>query len=439
MVNKCAAPNCTSGYYSNENKQTAKFHFPLTKDNLNKEWIRFVNRKDWNPTKHSVLCEHHFEEKFITRGEKCTLKWALNPAPSIYPPELLKSPSSLPTKQTHRKPPSKRILQEDELTKFQETDGIKCLQNFNKDTAPAGFQFKRLENNVLFYNIEFDEETKFPTILESIKVDEELYVQLQYYGLPLPLPLWFTQGHNAKLTKLSMLENLPSYIRNVAEENHSSILNELKQRQFYKPQGRPPYSAEMIRYALQLRYTSLRAYKLLLEKFPMPSISLLNKIQKEGVDSLKALKLLCEGGKISKDCVMMVDEMYLQKSTQYQSGEYVGADSEGNLYKGIVAFMVVGLKESTPYIVQAIPEVKFSGIWLSERMIENLVNLIETGFCVRAMVTDNHSVNVNAFSEIIKRFHSVSNLFIEHPLNNNKKLTYIMTVFILLKTFGIIY
>ena len=35
----------------------------------------------------------------------------------------------------------------------------------------------------------------------------------------------------------------------------------------------------MIRFALHLRHASLQAYKLLLEKFPMPSISLLNKIQ----------------------------------------------------------------------------------------------------------------------------------------------------------------
>ena len=46
--------------------------------------------------------------------------------------------------------------------------------------------------------------------------------------------------------------------------------------------------------------------------------------------------------------------MYLQKSAQYQSGEYVGVDKEGNLYKGIVTFMVVGLKQSIRFAVQTI-------------------------------------------------------------------------------------
>ena len=50
----------------------------------------------------------------------------------------------------------------------------------------------------------------------------------------------------------------------------------------------------MIRYALHLRYTSSQAYRLLLEKSLMLSLSLLNNIQQGAVDALKALKALYE-------------------------------------------------------------------------------------------------------------------------------------------------
>ena len=50
----------------------------------------------------------------------------------------------------------------------------------------------------------------------------------------------------------------------------------------------------MIRYALHLRYTSSQAYRLLLEKSLMLSLSLLNNIQQGGVDALKALKNIYE-------------------------------------------------------------------------------------------------------------------------------------------------
>ena len=79
-----------------------------------------------------------------------------------------------------------------------------------------------------------------------------------------------------------MLEKIPPYFRSTAIENQQVLLDELNQRELYKPTGRPPFSASMICFALHLRHTSLQAYELLLEKFPMPSISLLNKIQQGG-------------------------------------------------------------------------------------------------------------------------------------------------------------
>ena len=122
----------------------------------------------------------------------------------------------------------------------------------------------------MFYNLVFNEEKKFPKILESIKVDSHLHVQLQYNGIPVPLPQWFVQGDNARLEKFSMLENLPDHIHNVAFHNYNELLDELNKRQFLKPKGRPPYSVEMIRYGFRLHHTSFPAYKQLLKKFPLP-------------------------------------------------------------------------------------------------------------------------------------------------------------------------
>ena len=58
------------------------------------------------------------------------------------------------------------------------------------------------------------------------------------------------------------------------------------------------------------------------------------------MNSIKALKILPENGKISNNCILMVDEMYLAKAIQYHGGKYFGAGNEGNPYKGIVAFKV---------------------------------------------------------------------------------------------------
>ena len=56
--------------------------------------------------------------------------------------------------------------------------------------------------------------------------------------------------------------------------------------------GQPPYSSKMIRLALLLRHTSLQAYKLLLEEFCVPSLSLLAKLKSGNLDAIKAAELL---------------------------------------------------------------------------------------------------------------------------------------------------
>ena len=352
MVNKCAVWGCKRGYENQEQEKQDEdyhaFHFPVgeKKEHLLQEWMKFVNRNNWTPTKNSVICEFHFEEHLINKGQRWTLKWKSNPIPSIFTDEMKTIPKSvLPTPAPPpRKPPAKRNYQDDEIDSFLSRDIIKNFAEIGEEHAPTGYSCNKTTDHIVFYNLSYVE--GFPVILESIKVDDNLHVQLQYNGHAVPLPAWFTAGRNASLTRFSQLNEFPNAIRIVAEssETSRSLLSEMLDMANYKPKGRPPYSSAMIRFALHLRYTSFQAYKILLEKFPLPSISTLRKIQQGGVDALKAVKKLREEGHMSSDVVLMVDEMYLQKGTSYQGGEYIGEDEAGELYKGIACFMIVGLK-----------------------------------------------------------------------------------------------
>ena len=77
-------------------------------------------------------------------------------------------------------------------------------------------------------------------MFKFLKVDDDLHVQLEYNGMP--LPQWSVQGDNVRPKKVTYLKNFPAQIRNTATDNYNELLNELNQRNFYKPQGRPPYS-----------------------------------------------------------------------------------------------------------------------------------------------------------------------------------------------------
>ena len=134
------------------------------------------------------------------------------------------------------------------------------MTDITETNIPAGFRFKKEDNNIILYRLVIDEDTSIPKILESIKIDTELHMQLQYNGMPIPLLKWFVEGQNAKLSRVSILEKLPAHIRETASQNYNVLIEELRKRQCYQPKGRPPYSAEVIRFALHLRYTSLQSY-----------------------------------------------------------------------------------------------------------------------------------------------------------------------------------
>ena len=48
---------------------------------------------------------------------------------------------------------------------------------------------------------------------------------------------------------------------------------------------------------------------------------------------LKVLKTLYENGSFSRDCILIIDEIYLQKFAQYQPGGHEREDEEGNFRK----------------------------------------------------------------------------------------------------------
>ena len=250
-------------------------------------------------------------------------------------------------------------------------------------------------------------------------------VRLFYKSAPIPLPEWFRQGqsNNCKLTDAGQLENFPSYIKNRLESMPLEILKEMYKIQYLKPKGRPPYSSTLIRFALMQRYTSRQSYSLLLDELPLPSFSLLQKLTKGGIDPMKSLQVLLREEKVDSHCMLLIDEMYLEKSCQYHGGQLYGKDTDGELYSGIVVFMVVGIRKSIPYVIKTLPERKITGEWLKPHIVESISALYTAGFYVRGVVTDNHSVNVSAFSLLKKELSPNKcdeDLFIIHPSENEK-------------------
>ena len=304
MVNKCVVTNCTRDYPTGEKKQF--FLFPKDEERR-KKWIYFVNRKNWTPTKYSVVCIDHFHDKFIKHGKsRCKLNLESHPVPTIHPCAN-SQPSFLNTPKVPRRSPRKRaLLEPDDFEVFTNREKVKDFTSFTCEHTPLCHDFKRFDHKVQYYNLCFDIESGAPAVREWIIIDTCL---LTYDGHVAPLPEWFRHGQNCTVTRFSMLETFASYIKQKGEEC-SVILKELNNIQYYQPQGRPKFSSILIRFALMLQYSSCQTYKLLLKKLPLPSMSVLGKLTSGEVDSLKVAKLVLENQTVSSDCVLIIDEMY---------------------------------------------------------------------------------------------------------------------------------
>ena len=100
MGYKCCMTNCGTGKDNKKkdengseegkenetpSKKVAVFSFPDEKKDIKRrlQWIHFVNRKNFTVTVHTRICELHFEEHYLRRGDRTTLIHDLLPVPTI--------------------------------------------------------------------------------------------------------------------------------------------------------------------------------------------------------------------------------------------------------------------------------------------------------------------------------------------------------------------
>ena len=124
------------------------------------------------------------------------------------------------------------------------------------------------------------------------------------------------------------------------------------------------------------KYTSRQSYSLLIEDLPPPSLSLLRKLSQGGIAPMKLLS-----GKGSIDVILVIHEMYLQRSCEYIRGVFAGRDESGEFYGIFMVLMVVSQKKSIPICHQNLPhKTIIDGMWISSRIIKSIETLSHSGW-----------------------------------------------------------
>ena len=91
---------------------------------------------------------------------------------------------------------------------------------------------------------------------------------------------------------------------------------------------------------------------------------LLSKKITSGIDSEKAAKLLLEKEDLSKDCVLLAVEMYLQKPVQCHSGNVIGRNEGEDCAKGNGCVYDSVFKKAILFVIKTSPDITITGEWL---------------------------------------------------------------------------
>ena len=117
-------------------------------------WIKFVNRKHWQPTSSALICIKYFEGKFLKKGEhekRFRLIKTLKPTSTIYPAST--KTSSVYQVSLPRKSPKKRVFREDQHDEFKRNNNIIGLESITESDCPHGYLYAKFEDHVVFHKI----------------------------------------------------------------------------------------------------------------------------------------------------------------------------------------------------------------------------------------------------------------------------------------------
>ena len=156
--------------------------------------------------------------------------------------------------------------------------------------------------------------------------------------------------------------------------------------------------------SLLLRYTSNSAYSFLKKYIPLPSNSLLRKLKFPSIDNCQVLQVLRDQNLIGNDIAILLDEMHLQAQVQFDGHTLIGCNADLEMNTSILCFMVVSLRKSLPFVISAVPLVKNSGDIVYDNLNTCLLFLTQSRFRVRAIISDNHTTNVKAYSLLLNNY-----------------------------------
>lgn len=187
MPSSCCVPGCKSNYCDSDS--VTVFQFPANPE-LKQKWVKSIHRADFTPNKRSVVCIHHFEERFVVQEDSVVrpdgtiltvkrdrVKLTPEAFPSIFDnqPAYLTSHLPPPRRDPNSRKQEIKKRQEERDRQVQQLDTILSLNDVKEKYIKCGGQenikwhVQPSENDLTFFSV-------ISTNLDVLKVSVSMII-----------------------------------------------------------------------------------------------------------------------------------------------------------------------------------------------------------------------------------------------------------------------
>lgn len=471
MVYKCSVPLCKSGY-SSQRRKTKKIHFFQfpTDPERRRAWIRAIRRTGFIPTKYSKVCSQHFTaDDYVSEtnpANRQTVKRVNRPSlkcdaiPTVFHnfPTYLRSEPV--TRRSERATSTSRLENENlELTlnieSFEEEDVVGSLESlktkFSGDSPSSNFVLSPTSSVESLIFLQFATGSP-PKIVKSVVVFCDLSfvayegtecIPSRVYEHSMSFPKNITR-YTDFLNLLSNVNNydsekaplyeaidiLSSYVDN-HEMSHFSVqkilfICEQLQLLCHPPGLHQKFSTNLLTIATLWKAHSTSCYKAILSEnvLTLPSLRTLRRIAQNfsslESDTSRYLSLRIENlNRYERTVILLFDEIYVHQCIEYNNGRFVGlSTNDDKPATTLLCFMIKSLASKYSDVVATIPIHGLNVNCLREHCFNVLKVVMNAGFHVVALCSDNHPVNRSFY----KYLSDDVNIPCDNPFDPTQKL-----------------
>ena len=422
MGRKCCFSLCTSNYDTSKAKNTvlkekndcrnaergdhvATFSFPQDEERRIR-WIKavpYLTKEKYDSYKCApVLCMKHWPAGFETTKSKNGKIRPLHP-PSIFngvPKSEIPTPQPKP-RSTMRTSFDVRTRKEDELKDFNEADTI----SFEKLTTQIRqYKFQLEVTTFMIGDVQWIQSNEYTHGVPkfSLKIFRDLTFHTYHNGIQCRIPPLY-KNNIFKFNRWSRIDVALNYLNQKDITQYERVLQEHIDAMKPIRVGRKLYSPEILVRAFDYFATSRCLYGKLRDDYKLPSVKTMSNLTSK-VNKLSDKKLIEEVFSNLKDerqkqCVVLVDEVYVKLALLYHAGALFGRakNNTSELANAVLGIMIKCLFGGPTFLFKMVPVRGMSADFLFQQVQETISLVKEAGGDVKVNVYDGNRTNQAVF------------------------------------------